>query len=232
MVPSIVKKFLKIFTVLFVVAIFFCVHLTISQVYESEKIIYKYGRICGRGALRSFQDESDMSKYSTSTGAMSASYNEYLNWLNTKSDYRNVVSYLRSGFADGLTPTNFSIPYVDKDILTIEFNQQLNMYMDKLEDESNLTMYSVDNIRGSVKLLTKEFQNFNTHGLMYGVNSSFKDNTTGHTRLYDYDSYVSYNAILQIDYDLRLKVADYFSITNDGRTRRTIEIPIRYELYN
>lgn len=232
MTARMIKRFVIIFATFFLIAIYTCINLTITQVYESEELIYKYGRICGRGALKSFQDESDMSKYSTSTGGMSASYNEYLNWLNTNGDYAAIVQYLRSGFTDGITPSNFSIPYVDGEKLEVEFNQQLNMYMDTLQDEGNLIMYNLDNIQGKVKSVSKEFQNFNTHGMMYGVNSSFKDNTSGHAMLYDYNSYVSYYVVFELEYDLMLKVADYFNITNGGRTHRTIEIPVRYELYN
>lgn len=232
MIPSVIKRLVKCFAMLFALGVYVCIIMTITQVYESEELIYKYARICGRGALKSFQDESDMSKYSTSTGAMSAEYDSYLSWLNSKSEYRNIVGYLRSGFSDGLTPTNFAIPYVDKDKLGDEFNQQLSLYMTTLRDRSNLTMYNLDNIVGSVKIVTKEFQNFNTHGLMYGVNSSFKNNTTGHTMLYNYNSYVTYYVVFEIEYDLLLKVTDFFGITTAGRTSRKIEIPVRYELYN
>lgn len=179
-----------------------------------------------KSALRNFQDEERVDLL-MSGGSMSSSYNEYLNWLNGYGSYSTAVAELRAGFADGVTPMNYGIPYIDQVYLTQEFDSLLE---EQVEQFSENTYCDVEAIQARVKNITRTVENFSYNPEVYGVGSIFYGNDAGHTKLYEYDNYVTYVIEFEVDAIIKNQVGFTKTFADDISVVGSFDVV--YQLFN
>jgi len=201
--------------------------LTMERFLYTTDMALTLAPISAKSAIRNFQDETRMDLYESSPGVMSSTYSGYLSWLGGKSAYSEIATDLHEKFGDGVNPSNYALPYLDKDKLTEEFNE---LYRQQLTGIANNSYVDIVGVTGTVKSMSRNINNFSAYGVMWGLGSSFYDNTSGHIMSYDYSNYVTYSVIFEVEVIINI---DY-GITNINAGMRQIvhDFEILYELVN
>lgn len=201
--------------------------LTMERFLYTTEMILTMAPISAKSAIRNFQDEKRMDLYESSPGVMSSEYSNYLSWLNSTSSYSEIVQDLNDKFVDGVNSANYALPYLDKDRLTEEFN---NLYGQQLGNIAGNSYMDIISIKGEVKNLTRNMNNFSSYGVMWGMGSSFYNNTTGHVMSYDYSNYVTYSVVFEVEVVVNVNYG--FTSINAGKRLIKHDFEMLYELVN
>jgi hypothetical protein len=178
---NMLKGALKFFVITIIGITVVLSSVTIEQAMQTFAVMKTYTEISARTAVRSFENEANISLYMNG-GAMSSSYNNYLNWLGTYSQTYDVSTYLRNEFANGIIPSNMGLPYLDKDKLLEKYKIMATADLDKLLSESKGTIYTFTNPRFEITNMQYEMHDLTTENRLFGASgndNTFNTNDTG-----------------------------------------------------
>jgi len=201
------------------------------QVKYSTDMIETFGPICAKSAMREFQVEDLKSPNSVylDGGGISASYYNYLSWLRGNSDLMLPATELQDNIDLGITPTNYSLPYLDRKKLEKITNDLL---------EEQLLLYNSQDGRSSiigakVEIIgfDQEFKKFSNNKKMWGTHSDFYQNRSYQTKIYEYDTYVSYNVRMRVTADIKGRFPWYPDLVMPI-AKLPYEFNVPYELVN
>lgn len=160
------------------------------------RLLQTYGPICVKSAVTDFQTE-DVSAY-TSDGTnnyhadISNAFDEYLIWLNSQSgtDLYKLSNQIRTEFAEyGVTPMNYSLPYIDQERLQELATNYLNEQLQLRTTEDYRAKITVANVQ--INNVTREIKHINNSGI-WGSSSTFYSAASSYEKLYEYNDYISY----------------------------------------
>lgn len=216
-----------VLAVAFIVFAYTQYDLTMERFLYTADMALTLAPISAKSAIRNFQDENRMDLYESSPGVMSSTYSNYLGWLGSRSAYTEIVQDLNDKFSEGVNPSNYALPYLDKDKLTIEFN---DLYQQQLSGMASNSYMDIVGVTGVVKNIERDINNFSAYGVMWGLGSPFYNNTTGHVMSYDYSNYVTYRVTFEVEVLINMNYG--FTNINVGRRQLKHEFEMLYELVN
>lgn len=198
-----------------------------TQIRYSKDILESFGPICAKGAMREFQTEN--MKVYQDNGAISSDYYNYLHWLQGDSEFRKVAEDLLLYKDLEMNPSNFSVPYLSRnklEKLTDEMLKKQAMLHNEQDRRSSITDTEVEILKFS-----KEIKNFSNTKEIWGKKSDFYNNTSGHTKLYEYDKYVSYCVRFKVTGKILCRMP-WLKNAVIKEEKLTYEFDIPYELIN
>ncbi len=227
MIIEIGRKTFLIMVICFSVLVYMNIEICLTRLQGTVDLTNTLAPVVAKSAIRNFQDENRMDLYSNGTGAMSSAYSDYLYFLCAEPDFIDISNYMRNNFSEGLNPTNYAIPYLDREKLEVEFNQLLNEQITKLSDDR---YFDIVSIQGKVEECTPHIRNMMDNPDTWGLSSSFYSNTVGHTMNYNYNKYITYS----VKFTFEVRVKNKFGIIpiDLGDRKITNDFYINYELLN
>lgn len=245
MLLGIPKRIIIYAFIIFSIILYYFLWFVFDQYEYSTRMLETYGPICVKSAIADFQTE-DVSVYTPNgetdySAGVSPNFNDYLVWLRSNGgDLSPLSDSIRYEFVNyGVTPMNYSLPYIDEDILRERASQYLDEQLRIRSTED--WRCQIDNARIEIIDISREVKPISTSGI-WGNNSTFYTATgistgtsTDTGQLYEYQNYIQYfincRVHATISLELPIRSRDNGAITIVPRDiEYTFVLP--YELVN